>query len=154
MNKPSEVSQYKMPYSLTQDGIAMSLGISRAHASILMKKELEKETVEKILAHAGSGKGKRYVYFLTVKGIHESECLIDYARKERIDLDSLFMNKDLMRHMPHDPCIITTMRKLEDAPDILLGIQNYEYVDRLTVLKILQEAIFELMKNDDILRRV
>ena len=49
-------SAYLMPYALTQDGIADEIGISRAHASIELKKLCNKGLISFVLAHT---KGSR-----------------------------------------------------------------------------------------------
>ena len=40
---------FNIPWELTQDGISSSLGISRAHASIELKRQKEKGTITETL---------------------------------------------------------------------------------------------------------
>ena len=60
---------YNIPWELTQDGIATTLCISRAHASIELKKLKNKERVVEYQAHVKGGKVKRYVYYLNPEGL-------------------------------------------------------------------------------------
>lgn len=88
---------YNMPWDITQDGIAAALRISRAHASIELKKLREAEKVDEILAHIKNGKVKRKVYLLNELGLDDVPGIKDFATKEKIDIDSLL---DLKRQDP------------------------------------------------------
>ena len=59
---------YYMPFGTTQDGIAAALGITRAHASIVLKKLADNGEVSSIIAHIPHNKRKRKTYFLRQKG--------------------------------------------------------------------------------------
>lgn len=59
---------YYMPFSTTQDGIAAALGITRAHASIVLKRLTDNGEVSSIIAHTPHNKRKRKTYFLKQKG--------------------------------------------------------------------------------------
>ena len=54
---------YSMPKAINQDGIAEALGISRGHASIVLRALESKGLVEHGYAHSGGG-CRRRVYFL------------------------------------------------------------------------------------------
>jgi len=62
------LSEYSMPFEVTQDGIAAALGITRAHASIELKKLSEKDHVGYITAHTPKSTRKRRTYYLEPQG--------------------------------------------------------------------------------------
>ena len=87
MTDPNDI--YNIPWDLTQDGIATSLRISRAHASIELKKLREKDYVEEKQTHIKGGKVKRKSYLLTPIGMDDANQIKDYAAKEGIDINAL-----------------------------------------------------------------
>lgn len=87
MTDSSEI--YNIPWDLTQDGIATSIRISRAHASIELKKLRECGKVEEKQTHIKGGKVKRKSYLLTPFGMSESARIRDYAENNGIDIDAL-----------------------------------------------------------------
>lgn len=87
MTDPNDI--YNIPWDLTQDGIATSLRISRAHASIELKKLREKDYVEEKQTHIKGGKVKRKSYLLTPLGIDSAIQIKDYASRENIDVNAL-----------------------------------------------------------------
>ncbi|MDD1770490.1 MAG: hypothetical protein LUO79_05330 [Methanomassiliicoccales archaeon] len=80
---------FDVPFDVSQDGIAGSLGISRAHAAIELKKLRECGDVEEKLAHIKRGRNKRKVYFLSATGEARSNKILQYAESEGIDLGPL-----------------------------------------------------------------
>ncbi|MGD1060098.1 MAG: hypothetical protein ABR879_01405 [Methanomassiliicoccales archaeon] len=80
---------FDVPFDVSQDGIAGSLGISRAHAAIELKKLRECGDVEEKLAHIKRGRNKRKVYFLSATGEVRAEKILQYANAEGIDLGPL-----------------------------------------------------------------
>ncbi len=87
MTDPSDI--YNIPWDLTQDGVATSLRISRAHASIELKKLREAGKVDEHQTHIKGGKVKRRSYLLTPKGMLEVPKIEEIAEKNGIDIDSL-----------------------------------------------------------------
>jgi len=87
MTDSSEI--YNIPWDLTQDGIATSIRISRAHASIELKKLRECGKVEEKQTHIKGGKVKRKSYLLTPLGMAESARIREYAEDNGIDIDAL-----------------------------------------------------------------
>ena len=65
-----EQHEYVAPFSLTQDGIAESVGISRAHCSLVLKDLMQRELVEDRLAYIKGGSRRRKVYVVTGRGWH------------------------------------------------------------------------------------
>ncbi len=83
------IDNYDVPIDISQDGIAASLRISRAHAAIELKKlRTSGEVVEK-LAHIKRGKTKRKVYFLSPAGEQKVVRIKQYASNEGIDIGPL-----------------------------------------------------------------
>jgi len=80
---------FDVPFDVSQDGIAGSLGISRAHAAIELKKLRESGEVEEKLAHIKRGRNKRKVYFLTASGEQKAAKILQFAQSEGIDLGPL-----------------------------------------------------------------
>ncbi|MBE6524685.1 MAG: hypothetical protein E7Z65_07460 [Thermoplasmata archaeon] len=62
--------QYGAPFDITQDGIAMKLGISRSHVSIIISKMMAGEEVEASSStiKKSSKMHRRKVYHLTNRG--------------------------------------------------------------------------------------
>jgi hypothetical protein len=84
---PSEL--FNVPFDLTQDGIASVLGISRAHASLELKKLKETGKVDDWLAHIKGSGTKRKVYYLLPDGIAEAELLKKRFEASGIAVDAL-----------------------------------------------------------------
>ena len=61
----------EMPVTMTQDGIACALGMSRSHVSNILGILEEKGLVEHEYAHSGGSRGKRRIYYLLPSGIME-----------------------------------------------------------------------------------
>ena len=80
---------YNIPWELTQDGIATTLCISRAHASLELKKLRNKERITEYQAHVKGGKVKRYVYYLNPEGLRAAAEVQDKADKAGIDVRTL-----------------------------------------------------------------
>jgi len=77
---------YNIPWDLTQDGIATSLRISRAHASIELKKLKMAGKISENHAHIKGGKAKRKSYVLTPLGLSGAKKIRDFAEEEGIDI--------------------------------------------------------------------
>ncbi|MGN1044856.1 MAG: tetratricopeptide repeat protein [Candidatus Methanomethylophilaceae archaeon] len=80
---------YNIPWELTQDGIATTLRISRAHASIELKKLKGKDRVTEYQAHVKGGKVKRYVYYLNANGLAAAYEVQRKADEAGVDVKSL-----------------------------------------------------------------
>ncbi|NLL94870.1 MAG: hypothetical protein GX224_03835 [Thermoplasmatales archaeon] len=95
--KVDSSDKYNIPWDLTQDGIATSLRISRAHASIELKKLREAGLVEENQAHIKGGKVKRKAYFLTSDGFVDARSLRETLENDGVDIASLL---DMKRQDP------------------------------------------------------
>jgi len=60
--------QWEVPFDVTQEGIAGSIGIARCNVSRAMKKLTEKQFIEEKIAHVKGAERRRKVYFLTHSG--------------------------------------------------------------------------------------
>ena len=84
---PREI--FNIPFDLTQDGIATVLGISRAHASIELKKLKESGKVDDWQAHIKGSGTKRRAYYLLPDGTAEAALLRKRFETAGIVIDSL-----------------------------------------------------------------
>ena len=62
---------YEMPPTMTQDGIACALGLSRSHVSNILGILEEKGLVEHEYAHSGGGRVRKRIYHLLPMGLME-----------------------------------------------------------------------------------
>ena len=109
-----DTSEYfNIPWDLTQDGIASSLRISRAHASIELKKHREKGNVREDQVRIKGGKVKRKCYMLTEDGLKAAEEVKDAVIAAGMQVDSIL---DLKRQ---DPEIV--FENLSDRDRFALG---------------------------------
>lgn len=89
---------YDIPWDLTQDGIATSLRISRAHASLELKKQKEAGRVEERQSQVRGTRGcKRKTFYLTDLGRSKVSSIKEYVESKGIVIDSLL---DLRRCDP------------------------------------------------------
>jgi len=77
--------KYEVPFDVTQDGIAQSCGISRAHAAIELKKLREGEQIVEKLSHVRRAKSRRKVYFLTQDGKAKASKIVEHVRAEKVE---------------------------------------------------------------------
>ena len=74
------------PPEITQDGMALRLGISRAHVALELKRLKERRHVEYRLAHVVKAKCRRKVYHLTQAGEELARELRDEASRKKVRL--------------------------------------------------------------------
>lgn len=79
--------KYEVPFDITQDGIAQSCGISRAHAAIELKKLREVELIVEKLSHVRRAKSRRKVYFLTHEGKSKTAKIVDHVKSGAVESD-------------------------------------------------------------------
>ncbi len=84
---PDEI--YNVPFDLTQDGIASVLGISRAHASLELKKLREAGRATEWLAHIRSAGVKRKAYCLLPEGMRDASSLRERLISDGVSIESL-----------------------------------------------------------------
>lgn len=135
-------SEYNMPYSLTQDGIANALGISRAHASLELKKLRERDLVENGLAHVTEKGVKRNVYYLKPLGMSKAHDVEDYLKNHNIPVETLFIDSSIREISPKDPELSAAMNDIEIAGEMLRNItkENVRY-NRTSALRHVTNAV-------------
>jgi len=77
--------KYEVPFDVTQDGIAQSCGISRAHAAIELKKLRETNQIIEKLSHVKRAKSRRKVYSLTPEGKAKAGKIAEHVRNENVE---------------------------------------------------------------------
>lgn len=70
--------QWEVPFDVTQEGIAGSIGIARCNVSRAMKKLTEKKFIEEKIAHVKGAERRRKVYFLTHPGHTSADQIYRY----------------------------------------------------------------------------
>ena len=80
---------WDVPFDVTQEGIASSVGIARCNVSRAMKKILEKELIEERVAHVKDSERRRKVYFLTHQGLESAQHTKQYLENLVIGLRDL-----------------------------------------------------------------
>ncbi len=127
--------KYGMPYGMTQDGIAVALGISRAHASIELKKLVEKNRVEIRGAHIRTGKRVLNVYSLTNEGLEKISDIEIKAEENGIDLESLFAQDAKKNRNGERPRLRMAEKQIMDALEILEEIRGDRNRQKITLIK-------------------
>lgn len=82
-------NRLSVPFDVTQDGIATVVGITRAHVSLVLRKELEKGNIRTWSAHTAGNHSKRLAYSLTLMGRQEASNLKKQLESDGIDHDSI-----------------------------------------------------------------
>lgn len=141
----NRVDVFDMPYSVTQDGIAGTLGISRAHASLELKKLEEKGLVDAILAHTPRSKNKRNTYHLTQTGLKKLADLEGFMIRNHIELSSVFIE-----------CPAVPMEKLRDPEraraftEMRRAIENFEGGDKESTMIHLSNALRYVINSQEV----
>ena len=112
-----------MPYGMTQDGIATALCISRAHACIELKKIQNKGYVDILPAHVMYRPKTLNVYSLTSNGRRKAMELLDRAREESIDVDSLFTVRPMRKALNTTPQLVIIERELKKTLEYIEAIR-------------------------------
>jgi len=79
-DRPLDV--YDMPFDTTQNGIAATLGISRAHACFELKKLTERGHVNFIAAHTPGSRRKMMAYYLEPSGLSAVSEIYESIKEE------------------------------------------------------------------------
>ena len=72
---------YEVPMDICQDGIARALGISRAHATLELKKLKSRNKVVEKRVHIKKGRTRRKVYFLSTSGENMAKYLYSFINE-------------------------------------------------------------------------
>ena len=133
-------NEYTVPFELTMDGIAIALHISRAHSSIVLKKLREKDMVGWRLAHLPGSPKRRYVFFITQKGMRARLELLDEMKKEGITLADVFP-PELPMICDSKPDLINAQRMLVDATAELGLEMDSRYPNLSKVMELTTDAL-------------
>src|SRR3989454_10000885 len=77
---------YECPVEMTQDGIAATLALSRAHVALELKRLKSTGKVGERMAHVTNARSRRKVYELTPAGQEVSRRMRDHARTRTVEL--------------------------------------------------------------------
>lgn len=88
---------YGAPFEITQDGVAVSLGITRAYSSLIINRMEEEGLLEHHMATilGSRSKNKRRIYFLTGRGRREKDELVTDLEAKGLDPDELGPKQDI-----------------------------------------------------------
>ncbi|MDH4123305.1 MAG: ATP-binding protein [Thermoplasmata archaeon] len=133
--------KYEAPFDVTQDGIAQSCGISRAHAAIELKKLKDGGQILEKLSHVRKAKSRRKVYFLTQEGKAKANKIVEYVRIEKIstDVDSSRISqgsgpaRKLRRHISAIPQLKQFFGR-EDELSMLRACSDDDSIDLISVV--------------------
>jgi len=124
---------YNMPFEATQDGIATALGISRAHASIELKKLIGKKQVGSIIAHTPQSSKKRIAYYMEQCGKSAVPKINEYMRRNNITEESVFVGQSLPYELRRDPWKMRAMAEIEKAAKALCSGRSSPAIIHLTL---------------------
>jgi len=77
---------YECPIEMTQDGIATSLALSRAHVALELKRLKTTGRVQERMAHVANARSRRKVYELTLGGQEVARRMREHARARPVRL--------------------------------------------------------------------
>jgi tetratricopeptide (TPR) repeat protein len=112
---------WDVPFDVTQEGIASSVGIARCNVSRAMKKILEKDLIEERVAHVKGSERRRKVYFLTHQGLESVQHTKLYLENLMIsfrDLDGNLKNmklQEIKNYLDSKPTYIEILRHMSPA---------------------------------------
>ncbi|MDY0247278.1 MAG: hypothetical protein RBR26_10185 [Methanosarcina mazei] len=115
---------YDVPFGTTQDGMASIVGISRAHASLELKKLIENGQVDFIHAHTPKSPTKRKTYFLESSGLVLVPQIRERLKKDNIPEGSLFLDEFASKELRRDPWKVKAKIEIEKAAEYLEQGQN------------------------------
>jgi tetratricopeptide (TPR) repeat protein/DNA-binding MarR family transcriptional regulator len=78
---------YECPIEMTQDGIARTLALSRAHVALELKRLKTSGRVQERMAHVAHARSRRKVYELTPAGQEIARRMRDHARSRTVRLN-------------------------------------------------------------------
>ena len=107
------VSGYVMPYAMTQQGIGLAAGMSRAHVSNCMTELRAKELVDSVYTHPKGATSRMRAYYLLPPGIERAKEVRDHLRNECIRVDDVIRRPGDSRRM--SPNVARALEELERA---------------------------------------
>jgi ATP/maltotriose-dependent transcriptional regulator MalT len=79
--------EYECPLDVTQEGIGRSVGISRAHAALELKRLKAAGKVEERVAHVRGARTRRKVYFPTATGLERARRLRAHLKEAPVPME-------------------------------------------------------------------
>ena len=107
------VSEYVMPYAMTQQGIGLAAGMSRANVSNCMVEMKEKGLVDSVYTHPKGATSRMRAYYLLPSGIERAKGISEHLREERIRVDDVIRRPGDSRGM--SPNVARALEELERA---------------------------------------
>lgn len=107
------VSRYVMPHAMTQQGIGLAAGMSRAHVSNCMTEMREKGLVDSVYTHPKGTTSRMRAYYLLPSGIERAKEISEHLRDERIRIDDVIRRPGDSRGM--SPNVARALEELERA---------------------------------------
>lgn len=115
------VSEYVMPYAMTQQGIGIAAGMSRAHVSNVMTDMREKELVDSVNTHPEGATTGMKAYFLLPSGIERAKEISEHLRDECISIDEVIRRPGNFRGM--SPNVVKAMDELDRARNAVAALE-------------------------------
>ena len=156
--------RYNVLWDLTQDGIASSLRISRAHSSIELKKLRLSGKVIESYSHIKGKDNKRKTYFLTANGMIDAQRILDRAEKEGIDFTSMLDMKrcdpnalldafdDRGREVLGIACILRCSVKRDELPETEKSVVPVDVNGYVIVGEEIKANILSALDGDSVKR--
>ncbi len=114
------VSGYVMPYAMTQQGIGLAAGMSRAHVSNCMVVMREKGLVDCVFTHPKGASSRMRAYYLLPTGIEKAKEISEHLRDECIGIDDVLRRPGDSRGM--SPNVARAMEELERARNAVAAL--------------------------------
>ena len=153
---------FNIPFDLTQDGIASVLGISRAHASLELKKLKELGKIDDWRGRVRGTGNKRIVYYLLPDGVRDADLLRKRFEESGIMVEALLDMKKC------DPgvmwgslsakdketfgraCVFRIFIPREKLPDTTTGVIPVNQDGEISINSDVREKYLSLAAPDDI----
>lgn len=114
------VSGYVMPYAMTQQGIGLAAGMSRAHVSNCMVVMREKGLVDSVYTHPKGTTSRMRAYYLLPTGIERAKEVSEHLRDECIGIDDVLRRPGDSKGM--SPNVARAMEELERARNAVAAL--------------------------------
>ena len=115
------VNEYVMPYAMTQQGIGIAAGMSRAHVSNCMVEMREKGLVDSVYTHPKGVTSRMRAYYLLPSGIERAKEISEHLRDECISIDEIIRRPGNSRRM--SPNVAKAMDELDRARNSVAALE-------------------------------
>ena len=107
------VSEYAMPYAMTQQGIGTAAGMSRAHVSSVVGLLRNKKLVDCVYTHPKGAYGRMLAYYLLPSGIEKARRIGIQLKEEGIALEDVVRRPGDSAKMTHN--VLKALEELDRA---------------------------------------